>query len=105
MVIPTPTRCELGGGLSIRLPPLEPIAMGTDQADGLPTPPRTGKRAEDTAAGCRAKAAADLARAAAPGSEHFRWRLEHSAAAWTARADLLDRLAMKFEARLLRKPL
>jgi hypothetical protein len=56
---------------------------------------RSGKRAEDTAAGCRANAAADLGRAGAPGSDFMRLRLEHSAAVWTERADLLDRLERK----------
>jgi hypothetical protein len=60
---------------------------------------RMGKRAEDTAAGCRANAAADTLRASAPGVDHVRMRMEHSAAAWTARADLLERLEKKFQAR------
>jgi hypothetical protein len=69
---------------------------------GRPDPTRAvrmGKRAEDTAAGCRANAAADLVRASVPGVDHVRWRMEHSAAAWTARADLLERLEKKFNAR------
>lgn len=53
---------------------------------------RSGKRAEDTGLGCRAKAAADLVRAGAPGGDFMRLRLEHSAAVWTERADLLERL-------------
>jgi hypothetical protein len=60
---------------------------------------RAGKRAEDTAAGCRAKAAADLVRAVAPGDDYRRVRLERSAEFWSARADLLDRLEEKFRAR------
>ena len=56
---------------------------------------RSGKRAEDTAVGCRANAAADLGRAGAPGGDFMRVRLEHSAAVWSARADLLDRLEKK----------
>ena len=56
---------------------------------------RSGKRAEDTALGCRANAAADLGRAGAPGGDFMRLRLEHSAAVWSARADLLDRLERK----------
>jgi hypothetical protein len=65
-------------------------------------PPRLrgGRRDEDTAAGCRAKAAADLARAGVPGTDPMRWRMEHSAAAWTARADLLERQEKAFEARM-----
>jgi len=57
--------------------------------------PRSGKRAEDTAAGCRANAAADLVRAVAPGGDYRRVRLERSAEIWSARADLLDRLNEK----------
>ena len=63
---------------------------------GRESPPRhivrSGQRAEDTAIGCRANAAADLGRAGAPGGDFRRVRLEHSAAVWSARADLLDRL-------------
>ena len=60
---------------------------------------RSGKRAEDTAAGCRAKAAADLVRAVVPGGDYRRVRLERSAEVWSARADLLDRLEEKFRSR------
>jgi hypothetical protein len=56
---------------------------------------RSGKRAEDTAAGCRANATADLLRAHAPGGDFMRLRLEHSAAVWSERADLLTRLEKK----------
>lgn len=56
---------------------------------------RSGKRAEDTAMGCRANAAADLGRAGAPGGDFMRLRLERSAAVWSERADLLDRLEKK----------
>jgi hypothetical protein len=61
---------------------------------------RPGKRkAEDSPAGCRAFAASDRERAAASGSEHMRECLERSAEAWSARAQLLDRLEASFEAR------
>ncbi|MEA3031907.1 MAG: hypothetical protein QOJ53_2239 [Sphingomonadales bacterium] len=67
----------------------------------LPRPAvRSGKRLEDTAAGCRANAAADLGRAQAPGGDFMRARLEHSAAVWAERADLLERLEKKFQARM-----
>ena len=65
---------------------------------------RGRKRPEDTAEGCRALAAADLERAAALSGDHSRWRYEHSAAAWTARAGLLDGLETKFRALGERKP-
>ena len=60
---------------------------------------RSGKRHEDTAAGCRANAAADLGRARAPGGDFMRMRLERSAAVWSERADLLERIEKSFEAR------
>jgi hypothetical protein len=67
----------------------------------LPAPVRHSKRAEDTGVGCRANAAADLARARAPGGDYMRVRLEHSAAVWTERATLLERLEMNFKRRML----
>jgi hypothetical protein len=60
---------------------------------------RSGKRAEDTGVGCRANAAADLARAATPGGDFMRVRLEHSAAVWNDRAELLERLERNFARR------
>ena len=57
------------------------------------------KRPEDTAEGCRDHAADDLRRAAALTGDHIRWRFEHSAAAWTARAEMLGRIEAKFQAR------
>jgi hypothetical protein len=64
-------------------------------------PARHNKRAEDTGAGCRANAAADLARAGAPGGDYMRVRLERSAAVWTERAALLERLEKNFKRRIL----
>ena len=77
------------------------------EIDGEVAPPeraaphivRSGKRTEDTGAGCRAKAAADLVRACAPGGDFMRVRLERSAAVWTERADLLERLEKKYQLR------
>lgn len=60
---------------------------------------RSGKRTEDTGAGCRANAAADLARAGAPGGDFMRMRLEQSAAVWSERAELLERLERNFARR------
>jgi len=60
---------------------------------------RSGKRPEDTAVGCHANAAANLVRANAPGSDYMRVRLEHSAAVWTARGDLLERIEKKIRDR------
>ena len=69
-------------------------------------PPRIrgGRRDEDTAAGCRTRAAADLDRAVAMGADPMRWRMEHSAAAWQARADLLDCQEKDFRARMHPSP-
>lgn len=59
----------------------------------LSMPPRE-RMPQDTEQGCRALAAADLARA--DELQGFpRARMEHSAAAWTARADLLDRIGTR----------
>ena len=74
-------------------------------AEGLgailsPTLTLRRKRPEDTSAGCRALAAADLLRAEAILVDHGRWRYQHSAHAWLARAELLDRLEAKFQARM-----
>ena len=50
------------------------------------------KKPEDTAEGCRAMAEADHSRAAEMGGDRLRFRIERSADAWTARAELLERL-------------
>ncbi|HEX5182904.1 MAG TPA: hypothetical protein VFW19_07095 [Allosphingosinicella sp.] len=56
------------------------------------------KQPQDTAQGCRALAAADLASAGALDEGWPRARMENSAAAWTTRADLLHRLETGIEA-------
>lgn len=55
-------------------------------------PPRGHRQPQDTAQGCRDRASADLVRAADSPAGQPRWRYEHSAAAWTHRANLLDRI-------------
>lgn len=60
---------------------------------------RTQKAAQDTAAGCRDFAAADLARASLMDTENGRRRLETSALSWTNRAQLIQRLDESFETR------
>ena len=47
---------------------------------------------EDTVEGCRANASLDLAHASTMGSANSRWKYERSAASWTERADLLQRV-------------
>jgi hypothetical protein len=51
-----------------------------------------GRKPEDTAEGCRIRAEEHLSEAAGELSARMRTRLESSAQAWTARADLLERL-------------
>ena len=66
-----------------------------------PLPGRSRRRRpEDTADGCRALAEADRTRAAAMANDHMRGSLERSAATWTDRATLLDRLEDQATARV-----
>lgn len=67
---------------------------------GLPMLTRTRRQTQDTVAGCRERAAANLTEAATLDVANGRWKLEHSAAAWTSRADLLERLEAKHDARV-----
>ena len=62
-------------------------------------PARTQKAVQDTAAGCRDFAAADLARASLMDTANGRRRLEHSAMSWTSRALMIERLDDSFLAR------
>ena len=78
-----------------------PVRGGGTRKPPARSPARTNKRAEDTGAGCRANAAADLARAGTPGGDYMRSRLEHSAAVWTERAVMLERLEKSFRLRML----
>lgn len=69
-------------------------------SDGEREPGRVlQKKAEDTSAGCRGRAAESMVAAAAMDTVNGRVRMEASAATWTARADLLKRLELKVEAR------
>ncbi len=51
-----------------------------------------GRRAEDTARGCRVRADHNREEASSELNEQMRARLESSADAWTKRANLLQRL-------------
>jgi hypothetical protein len=53
------------------------------------------RRPEDTAVGCREHAAADLARASLGGKGRGAWLYESSAASWSKRAEMLDRLVTR----------
>jgi hypothetical protein len=67
---------------------------------GLDRLTQRGRQLHDTAAGCHGLAAADRARASAMDTAMGRAKLEHSAAAWMARGDMLQRLDASHEARL-----
>jgi hypothetical protein len=56
------------------------------------------KQPADTAAGCRDRAAADLLAAATMTTRNGQLRMESSAACWSARADLLQRMDDGFHA-------
>lgn len=56
-----------------------------------PSPGPLLKERRDTAEGCRDRASADLLAAVAMTTAHSRDMLETSAAAWTARAELMQR--------------
>jgi hypothetical protein len=62
-------------------------------------PGRTQQAVEDTVAGCREMAAADLGRASLMDTTNGRRRMESSAASWTSRAELIQDLDDGFEAR------
>ena len=67
---------------------------------GLDRLVQRGRQAHDTAAGCHAMAAADLARAGLMDTAMGRAKLEHSAASWSSRGNMLHRLDVSHEARL-----
>jgi len=74
-------------------PPKPTVKAAEIDAAAAPTFWATPRRkAEDSSQGCRAMAEDDRNRAAAMGSDRMRFRLERSADAWAARADMLARL-------------
>ena len=65
----------------------------------LERPQTRGRKApQDTAAGCRSRAEADLLASAAMVLANQRLVFETSAANWTARADLLESIEVSFVA-------
>ena len=76
-----------------------PIAADADSVETSTATRRANKAPQDTEAGCRARAAADFARAAGMDTANGRLRLEHSGASWASRADLIHRLDASFDAR------
>jgi hypothetical protein len=65
-----------------------------------PSPGPLLKQRRDTAEGCRDRATADLLEAVTMATAHSRQMLERSAASWTARADLLQRIEASIKTRL-----
>ena len=97
---PDSSRLDLEAGLSVRLPVAAPPPSERIRQPRLAARKR---RPEDTEEGCRASAAADLARAATMDTSQGRWRLEHSAASWNKRADLIKQTEASHQARLAGK--
>ena len=83
---------------SLRSPPHParptPGQTGTTSAPGEPSlsAGQGPKPPEDSVEGCRAHAAVDLAHASTLGTSNARRKYERSAASWTERADLLQRV-------------
>ena len=77
---------------------------GEGPVSRLPKIAHRGRRAEDTAAGCRTLAQASLASAALAALPNGRSRFEHSAAVWAERADMLTRIEAGHAARVLSAP-
>lgn len=72
----------------------------TDGGTANPAPQGRSKDTRDTATGCRDRASADLAQALAASTANGRRVLETSAASWSSRAQLLQRIETGIEARL-----
>jgi hypothetical protein len=88
-----------------RRPPATPTAI-REPGMGLERLSTTRhKQPQDTEHGCRAFAAADLASAHVLTGAYPRARMEHSAATWTARADLLHRLEAGIAATRASRPM
>lgn len=83
----------IDGVEAIRMPAKRAPRSQTDVAQPVRRMP------EDTAVGCRARAAADLLESVSMTTANQRLRMESSAANWTLRADLLHRLEEGSEAR------
>ena len=65
----------------------------------IPVAYRPNKKGRDTAEGCRDRANADMLQALSMTTANGREALERSAASWTTRAMMLDRLEDGMEAR------
>lgn len=72
----------------------------TDLQPDAPADLRHKKEQRDTAQGCRDRATADLLQSVTMVTSNERLRLESSAASWTVRAALLDRIEASFARRI-----
>jgi len=70
----------------------KPELQGPLQPSMISAARTAAKPREDTIVGCEALAASDLARAALMDTENGRRKLQHSAASWQKRAELLQRI-------------
>ena len=73
------------------VPSSTPLLSDSPQ-DPAPYVRQGSKQVRDTVDGCRANARFDIAQAANMTSGNARLKYEHSAASWTERADLLQRI-------------
>jgi hypothetical protein len=103
MTIPLP-RLDLkaSGGSSAASPEHTWISSSSSSSSSTlnPFPGRLLKERRDTAEGCRDRATADLVQALTMNTANGRRVLEKSAASWTLRAELLQRIESGAEARL-----
>jgi hypothetical protein len=79
--------------------PQNSISDRTDPDSEGPASLARGKDARETALGCRENAAADMLRAGGMDTVNGRQVFETSAASWTKRADMLQRIETGIEAR------
>ena len=73
---------------------------GTLNPAPVPATSARDKDLRDTAAGCRERATADMLSALAMATANGRQVFEKSAASWTKRADMLQRIETGIEARI-----
>jgi hypothetical protein len=83
-------------------PPAPVDDLGTTHA--APAAGSKERDARESAAGCRERASADLLRALEMATVNGRQVFEKSAASWTKRADMLQRIETGIEARLAAPP-
>jgi hypothetical protein len=79
--------------------PQNSISDRTDPDSEGPASLARGKDARETALGCRENAAADMLRAGGMDTVNGRQVFETSAASWTKRAEMLQRIETGIEAR------